>query len=129
MGASAHHPEPPGMGEVDTFARLIDELHELGFERSLAPHRPGNAVYTATDSPVTFTIAADPPDPHVQVRGRREADSWQLAWTAQTPDTVALIAVYAVLNDDPATALHAARSALTAAPATNHSTKRYPPAG
>jgi hypothetical protein len=129
MGASAHHPEPHGTRGPDALARLIDELHELGFERSPTPHRPGHVVYTATDSPVTFIVATDPPDPHVQVRGSREADAWQLAFTAQTPDTVVLIAVYAVLNDDPATALHAARSALTAGPATDHCARPYPPAG
>jgi hypothetical protein len=65
----------------------------------------------------------------VQVRGSREADAWQLAFTAQTPDTVVLIAVYAVLNGDSATALHAARSALSAGPAADHCARPYPPAG
>jgi hypothetical protein len=113
MGHAVNRPEPPSSA---TFVRLVAELQELGFERSPTAPRPDRAVYTATDSSVTFTIAAEPPDPHVNVSGARDGSGWHLYWTAATPDVVALVAVYAVLNDDPAAAVHAARAALSAPP-------------
>src|SRR5439155_870385 len=81
-----NRPESSGS---DTFARLVAELQELGFERSPTPPLPDRAVYTATDSPVTFTIAAEPPEPHVHVGGARDGHGWHPYWTAATPDVVA----------------------------------------
>jgi hypothetical protein len=70
MGSTANRLEPPGPAGPDTFARLIGELHELGFERSLTASRPHRGVYAATDSSVTLTVVTEPSDPHVQCAGR-----------------------------------------------------------
>jgi len=122
MGSTANNPGPDRPAGPDTFARLIGELHELGFERSPTVSRPGRSVYAATDSPVTLTVVTEPPDPHVHVRGSHNAAGWDLYWTPATPAAVQLIALYAVLNDDPTAAIHAARVALVADPPTKPST-------
>ena len=122
MGSTANRPEPHGAAGPDTFARLIGELHELGFERRPTASRPHRSVYGATDSPVTLTVVTEPPDPHVHVRGGHDAPGWHLYWTAATPAPVQLISLYAVLNDDPTAAIHAARAALAADPPTKPST-------
>ena len=125
MGSNANNPEPHRPAGPDTFARLIGELHELGFERSPTASRPHRGVYAATDSPITFTVVTEAPDPHVEVRGSHHAPGWLLYWTPATPALVELIALYAVLNDDPTAAIHAARAALVAEPPT----KPYTAAG
>jgi hypothetical protein len=110
-------PDRAGTGLVVSapFAGLVAELGELGFEASLRPVDPGRVVYTATDSPVTVTLVADP-SPYVRAYHPANGRSWYVTWGADTPLHVQLIALYAVLNDDPTTALGAAAASLGAAP-------------
>ena len=51
---------------------------------------------------------------------------WRMEWTATTPIHVQLIALYAILNHDPAVALSAAAAALGAPPPGAEPGKRYP---
>ncbi len=122
MGSTVNRPQPPGPTDHGPFARLIGEIHELGFEHSPTASRPHRGVYAATDSPITLTVVTEAPDPHVEVRGSHTAPGWLLYWTPATPALVELIALYAVLNDDPTAAIHAARAALAAEPPSKPST-------
>jgi len=127
MTASASPDPGPASGQV--FARLVGELEELGFEPTRPPTHPHDTMYTATDSAVAITTVRAAPDPHVCVSARRgDAAAWSMHWTATTPVTVQLIAVYAAVNDDPAAALAAAAAALGIPPPTG-SRKPSPSAG
>lgn len=118
MTASGRH--DPGPTRREVFARLVGELSELGFEPTQAVSHPHDTVYTATDSGVVVTVVTDAPEPHVCVSARRGADAaWTMHWTATTPHPVQLIALYAALNDDPATAIDAAAAAIGVHPPTS----------
>ena len=104
--APQHPPDRP------VFARLVAELDELGFAPGAVADEPGHTLYTATDSRVVIAVIADAPDPHVCLAATRGGHRWSMHWTAATPDAVQLIALYAVLDDDPAAALGGAATAL-----------------
>ena len=136
MNSTAPHRDRADPAGVPPVADLAAELVELGFEPQTRPVLPGQVVYTATDSPVTVTVHTDPlltdpllADPnHPSVRAECTADGhpWRMEWTATTPIHVQLIALYAILNHDPAAALSAAAAALGTTPAGTEPAKRYP---
>jgi hypothetical protein len=116
--------QPAGVAPL---AALAAELGELGFEPQPRPALPGQVVYTATDSPVAITMptstvasdtavtdttATDVDIVHVHAEGAPDGHPWRMEWTATTPIHVQLIALYAILNHDPAAALSAAAAAL-----------------
>src|SRR5205807_1465314 len=74
------------------------------------------AVRRASRTAPPCSNATEPPDRHVHVRGSSDTPRWHLYWTPATPATVQLIALYAVLNDDPTAAIRAAQAALVAQP-------------
>jgi hypothetical protein len=140
MSSTAPHRgrSDPATGPV---ADLAAELVELGFEPQTRPVLPGQVVYTATDSPVTITVhtdtlladplltdavLADPNHPSVRAECTADGHPWRVEWTAATPIHVQLIALYAILNHDPAVALSAAATALGAPPVGAEPGKRYP---
>ena len=109
------HREVPDPGRAP-FAELAAELGALGFEAEPVAVAPNRTRYTATDSPVTVFVVAQPGTPRVRAVAPTSRGNWYLDWTADTPVHVQLITLYAVLNDDPAAALEAAAAALGAAP-------------
>ncbi len=122
-------PQPPEPPDSPTFAGLIDELRELGFEPVCEHPDPVHTQYAAPDSPVLVTIIDGPEREAVWVSVRSAGeDSWGLDWSGTTPHPVQLIALYAALNDDPAAAIAAAAAALGVPPPTSPA-KPFPTAG
>jgi hypothetical protein len=104
-------PTDPPDAESD-FARLAEELAELGFE----PHDAGPAVtYTATDSTVTIAIDRSVRPHHAVVTNPNgHGPGWQIGCTATTPAEVQLVILYAALNaTDITVGLNAVTAALT----------------
>jgi hypothetical protein len=116
MSSTTPEPARSQPTTVPPFADIVAELSELGFEPSPRPVEPGRVLYTATDSPVTVTLAPGPGCPHVHIDCPADGQHWYLSWAAGTPWHVQLIALYGVLNDDPTAALGAAAASLRAAP-------------
>jgi len=112
MATSATPPDPNRHTGRGLFARLEDELAELGFEPS-ADSLPGHTVYTATDSQVLVTVTDEPGRAHVQLTVRcGSATAWGLDWTTRMPHVKQLVALYLALNDDPVAAIDAAAAAI-----------------
>jgi hypothetical protein len=102
--------DPP---DSEPFARLIRELHDLGFEPALTEDATADTVYTATDSCVAVTIVRRRTrPPHVRVTTGHPGAEALLTWTAATPHPTQLICLYAALNDDPVAAIEAAAAAI-----------------
>ncbi len=112
-------PQPTQPPDGPTFAGLVEELRELGFEPR-EHSQPGHAAYAATDSPALVTVTDEPGRRTVRITVRpADATSWGLDWTAGTPHAVQLIALYAALNADPAAAIAAAAAAICPRPPDN----------
>ncbi len=95
------------------FARLTDELAELGFDGAVND-LTGFTTFTATDSPVRVALDdSGRPSRAVFVRDCGGEEGWEITFTAAMPEPAQLVVLYAALNaDDPATATRAAAAAL-----------------
>src|SRR5213083_1991734 len=88
--------DPP---DPQPFARLVRELHDLGFEAAFTEDTAADTVYAATDSAAAVTIVHHTRPPHVRLStGPADAQAL-LTWTAATPHSTQLICLYAALND------------------------------
>ena len=113
MTTTGFGPRPPEPPDGDTFTELADELEELGFEPVPELSPPSHTTYRATDSRVVVRIVRTPGERGVWLAVGAGSDrQWGLRWTAGTPHAVQLIALYAVLNENPAAALAAAAAAI-----------------
>ena len=117
----AESDDPPTAGDTvhpgALFARLADELSELGFEAN-ADDETGTLTYTATDS--TTEIMLDPAgEPRRAVLAKTNVDGtgdWEITFTAATPEGTQLVILYAALHPDhSAEGIEAAATALAAA--------------
>jgi hypothetical protein len=113
MTTSGTGPRPPEPPHGFPFAALAHEVQELGFEPVPDLSPPEHTTYRATDSRVAIRIVHTPDERGVWLAVGSGPDlEWALHFTAGTPHAVQLIALYAVLNDNPAAALDAAAAAI-----------------
>jgi hypothetical protein len=108
--------DPTGTESTDqnpAFARLAEELTELGYEPS---DGPASAVtYTATDDSAAVALypATEPPRAVLTNSSPDGGSDWEITFTGATPPATQLVILYAALNTaDPADGLIAATAAL-----------------
>jgi hypothetical protein len=91
------------------FARLADELAELGFEAERYS-TPGPRQYRAPDSPLRVTIDDSLRPPRATFSpGDDEGPDWQIDLRGDVPDPAQVMALYTALHpDDTAEAARAA---------------------
>jgi len=104
----------------------LAELHDRGYAQARSGHRDTRA-YAAAGIPLIVELGDDdgtgtPPMAHLaSANGRTPA--WRISFTADTPDRVQLMVLYAALgaDADPLAALDAISAALHIPPGTNPS--------
>ena len=109
--ATAPEPAPDDDTGRRPFARLADELSELGFDGD--DTAAGPREFAATDSDLTAVVDDSARPPRAVLTNRDGEPDWEIALVGDVPDPTPVMVLYAALNPhDPAAAAAAATAAL-----------------
>ncbi len=106
--------------EPAPFSRLLAQLRDLDYQQ-VRSDKAHTTRHVAAGVPLVVEFddeTATPPMAHLAPAGTGQPPAWRLSFTADTPDRVQLMVLYAALNADadPLTALDAVSAALRIPP-------------